>query len=360
MRVLLVDHDSTIPNLALMQLAAWHRVRGDSVALSCGMARPEVPLDAGKPDRAYVSCVFSWNRPTAEAVARGLSRACPDVRLGGSGVDWGKPAGAWSTLPADVDATLPDYDLYGDDRAIGFCQRGCIRACDFCLVSRKEGAMSRYPFRHPRDWVPSGLSKVLLLDNEFAAHPPALQRDVIGWFRDSGRRYSITQGYDARILAGPPKGEDHGEELAGILADHKPWSLKFDNRKLYIAWDYIGIEPQVRRAVPRLLRAGFDPKEITCYILSGHPPKGGRHPTGDPCGYADGGHSCGRCHDEVRLRFDVLWGEFGVHPFVMRDNMRTDDPWLNRFARYVNRGPASFRNHTFEAYLERHPVGEAP
>jgi hypothetical protein len=339
----LFDHCSTIPNLALMRLSAYHKARGNAVRLFQMRERPEVPLDVGEIDSAVVSCVFSWGADSARTLAAGLLTRCQDVQIGGSGVDWGKMPGTWLELPPEIEATAPDYDLYGDDRAIGFCQRGCIRACSFCLVSKKEGVMTKYPFVHPSKWVPDRLNKVALLDNEFAAQSVDRQREVIEWFRDTGRMYSITQGYDARIIAGPPKGKDNGEELARILAGYKPHDIKFKKEpRLIIAWDYPGIEEQIRRAVPRLLAAGFAGREILCYVLSGHPPISGTHNkiagvhAGGPCGYIQG-HSCELCHAETLHRFNVLWKEYGVFPFVMKFNKRMDGPWLNAFARYVNR-----------------------
>ena len=47
MRVLLVDVDSKIPNLALMKIGAWHKTQGDETGL--------VMCD---PDKVYISCVF--------------------------------------------------------------------------------------------------------------------------------------------------------------------------------------------------------------------------------------------------------------------------------------------------------------
>ncbi len=94
MRVLLLDIDSRIPNLALMKLAAWHKSQGDEVALQ----------KMSRPDLVYVSCVFTWGRSLAErAVGLYPNAAC---RLGGSGFD------LTVKLPDDVEATRPDYGLY--------------------------------------------------------------------------------------------------------------------------------------------------------------------------------------------------------------------------------------------------------
>lgn len=317
MKVVLVDVDSAIPNLALMRISAWHKARGDEVVL---LKRHGIEVYAEECDRAYISCVFSWNAHLARAIHKFYTETMGiPTEIGGSGVDWGRPAGSWSALPPEVEACPPDYDLYGDDRAIGFCQRGCIRKCSFCLVSAKEGTMDRYPFSHPKDWVPDGRSKVLLLDNEFAAQPVARQRSVADWVRETGRSWSITQGYDVRILARRP-------ELAAVLAGAKPRDLKFRDPCLYTAWDYPGIEPAVRAGITALLYAGFRGREILVYLL---------------CGF-------NTTHDQDLHRFRVVWEGLGAYPYVMRYNRRRDDPWLNAFARYVNR--KIFKSCAWEDY----------
>ena len=140
-----------------------------------------------------------------------------------------------------------------------------------------------------------------------------LRRGVPGWrvaltLRDSGRKWCQTQGYDLRIVA-------RDERLAPLLADYKPWDLAFSERRVYCAWDYIGNEAPVRKGIERLLAAGFRPREVTCYTIVGF----------------------NTSHDQDLHRFNVLWGEYGVHPFVMPYNNRRDDPWIRAFARYVNR-----------------------
>jgi hypothetical protein len=337
MRVLLVDVDSKIDNFALMRAATYHRERGDDVVLSRhrvsrDRVRMSFELGAEGPwDLAYVSCVFVWNRPAAEVLARSLEAGGARVLRGGTGYDWGRKREDRAALPPEVDRCAPDYSLYGHDYAIGYCQRGCVRLCEFCDVPRSEGPMRDHPFNHPSTWVPEGMRRAMLLDNEFAVQPDDVQRDVVGWFRDHGIRYVLSQGYDIREVAKRPG-------LARIVADNLPYDNDFDHHRLFIAWDYPGIEPAVRLGLRALLGAGIAPRKVTCYVLGGFI----QDPRED--------------HKWLRRRFDVLWGEFGVLPFVMPYNNRKDDAWLNAFARYANRGPAAYRNHTFEDYLAAHPI----
>ena len=50
MRIRLINIDSIIPNLALMQLSTYHKSLGD-----------EVGFDVNNPERVYVSCLFQKN-----------------------------------------------------------------------------------------------------------------------------------------------------------------------------------------------------------------------------------------------------------------------------------------------------------
>ena len=54
MRVRLVDVDSQIPNLALMQLSSYHKKKGDIVG-----------FDIENPDIVYISCIFTKNAEKA-------------------------------------------------------------------------------------------------------------------------------------------------------------------------------------------------------------------------------------------------------------------------------------------------------
>ena len=295
MKVLLVDVDSKIANLALMKLSAHHKALGDEVYLT---RRGSPPIEwGGRADRAYVSCVFTWNRDRA----LGMVHGCSEVFYGGTGINYGR-------LPPEIESRLPDYSLYGVDYAVGFCNRGCLRKCEFCCVPKLEGVIRQDRYSPPWDWVPDGMRKALLLDNEMADYPYDQQRQIYGWFRDSGRKWCQTQGYDLRIVA-------RDERLAPLLADYKPWDLAFSERRVYCAWDYIGNEAPVRKGIERLLAAGFRPREVTCYTIVGF----------------------NTSHDQDLHRFNVLWGEYGVHPFAMPYNNRRDDPWIRAFARYVNR-----------------------
>ncbi len=323
---LLVDVDSKITNLALSRVSTFEKVRGHDVSLyrhrrkrtGPNPLRRTLPVDLEQCDRAYVSCIFTWNRAVGEGIVRALESRGAVVLRGGTGFDWGKPASERAYLPPEIEHAPPDYDLYGNDYALEFCLRGCNRSCTFCDVPKSEGKITLAGFRPPWTWVPEGFRKAMLLDNDMAFYPDSLLAEILEWFPSAGVRYSMTQGWDLRLTT---------EARAKLLYDTHPWDNEFQERTIYCAWDYLGIEPHVRKGIGLLLDAGFKGQNIVCYMIVGHDSKT-RGPT--PIGES-------RERASALHRFHVLRDELGVFPYVMPFNNRHDDPWITAFARYVNR-----------------------
>ena len=135
MKHLLIDFDSRIPNLALMKISSYYKSRGDEVYLND---------DSIEPDHIWLSSIFTWNRQKAIDAINMYKFRFPHaiIHYGGTAFDWGR-IGNRITLPEEIENATPDYHLYGDDRAVGFCQRGCNRKCQFCDVWKKEGRISQ-------------------------------------------------------------------------------------------------------------------------------------------------------------------------------------------------------------------------
>lgn len=122
MNVGLIDVDShNFPNLALMKLSAYHKVRGDNVEFWNGLKHY---------DRVYQSKVFSeLYSPDNDFVIM-----ADEIIKGGTGYD------LKNKLPDEIEHVYPDYSLYNiAGRAYGFLTRGCPRGCPFCIVKAKEG-----------------------------------------------------------------------------------------------------------------------------------------------------------------------------------------------------------------------------
>ena len=316
MRHLLIDFDSTIPNLALMKISAWAKARGDQVCLND---------DSIEPDEIWLSCLFTWNANKAKSRIEFYKYRFPNAKIhyGGTGFDFflAYKSPEWKNLPHEIENMTPDYNLYDDDRVVGFCQRGCDRKCQFCVVWRKEGKINENEYRSLSSWVPEDRKKVLLLDNDIALAERWKHDLVLKEAEEMSLKLSITQGYDIRTIYKEP-------DRAQQLANYKPWSLTFKERMLYTAWDLPQYEPMVRKGIEALLDSGFKSREITVYVLVGFKTT---------------------FEEDVHRVNDVLRNEYHVLPYVMPYNNRRDDPNINNLRRWANKRPL-FKSMDFRDY----------
>ena len=283
MNVLLIDADrANFPPLALMKISAWHKARGDRTYLNNGCS---------KPDKVYVSCVFTKNAPRVRGVAKMFS--CP-VEIGGYGVNGAK-------LSDEIEHIRPDYDLCDFGCSIGFTSRGCIRNCPWCIVPKMEGSLRDHApiseFLHPDH------DTCILLDNAFLDSPRCRQN--LEFIRDHELKVDFNQGLDIRSV---------NEKKARLLADchYVDWDSK--RRCLRFSFDTPEIEPEVRRGIRLLSEAGIPRQHLQFYMLVGFSTT-----------FSQDWH-----------RFEVL-RELDAKAFVMKYNGRRDVPILNHFARWVNR-----------------------
>ncbi len=287
MRVKLHQLDGPMMNLALSKLGTYHRMKGDQVS------RTEP-----NPDIVYYSAIFSW---TAD-------RFRNQTPLGAKAIFGGYPFND-AHLPPEAEFCKPAYDLWGIDYSLGYTSRGCIRKCPFCIVPVKEGGIRDYQF--VGDFHDPSHKKIILLDNNFFASPK--WRENLAYINDNGLKVDFTQGLDLRIMT---------DEMAGALASTKL------SGQVHFAFDSISEEPAVRAGLERVITAGVRPEYISVYVLVGYD---------------------STWAEDVR-RCSILWGEYKVHPFVMKFNNLRSDPKLNALARWANR-PALHRNHSLSDYL---------
>jgi hypothetical protein len=254
-RVLLLQLDGKLPNVALMRVAAHHRAIGDAVELRHAGNEGALGMDLWDqpPDRVYASLIFDRTRPLAEK----LLALRHDALVGGTGWD------VASSLEAHgITTTAQDYTVYPAFTAsIGFTQRGCRLRCPFCVVPRKEG-----PIREEQtiadlwrgDPWPRNLA---LLDNDFFGQPR--WRERIDELRAGAFRVSFTQGINARTL---------DSETAAAIASVDYRDDSFRDRRIYTAWDNRKDEARLFAGLGALVAAGVKPDHIMVYMLIGYWP----------------------------------------------------------------------------------------
>jgi hypothetical protein len=296
-KVLLIDVDGKLPNLALMKLSTWHKAQGNEVLLN----------NCSNPDKIYISTLFTWNRPKVER----LLDVYPEAEIGGTGWDIHK------NLPAEVEACKPDYDLYmvADilprirggiakkeskikkaetivNAGIGFTSRGCVRKCGFCFVPQKEGDFRQVA--EIKDLLNPQSNVLILMDNNLTADPDVI--DKLHEIRDRGLVVDITQGIDVRLMT---------PEIAKALSEVKHL------RSIHYAWDLMGFRNQVLEGI-KTLSQYVKPYKHLCFTLVGY----------------------NTCFEQDMYRFRVLTAR-DIEPYVMIYNNKSQ-PIHHHFARWVN------------------------
>lgn len=181
MKIGLIDVDGhNFPNLALMKISAYHKSIGDTVEWC-------VPLDHY--DRVYQSKVFD---DTYSPDIDWLPNA-DEIIKGGTGYN------LETVLPPEIEHIYPDYSLYPEltkDTAYGFLTRGCPRACDFCIVAKKEGRCSVKVADLSEFW--RGQKNIKLLDPNLLACKGKC--DLLDQLVKSKAYVDFTQGLDIRLM----------------------------------------------------------------------------------------------------------------------------------------------------------------
>jgi hypothetical protein len=185
-KILLIDADSTIPNIPLMKLSTYHKKRGDRVKL-VRLNLPYFPFRKKKTFRVlpksdiiYCSVVFEGNKQHILG---------NNIIFGGTGVD------LKTHLSPEIEKLPCDYSLYPEnDTSYGFITRGCIRNCWFCKVPKKEGMI--HQVAEIKDIVQH--KKVKFLDNNILAFPnhTKILRELIRMHI----KCEFNQGLDIRLV----------------------------------------------------------------------------------------------------------------------------------------------------------------
>jgi len=248
MNIRLTQIDGALPNLALMKLAHWHKSNGDKVVVTRSI---EATPEESAYDLVYGSAIFrfSFDRLTK------FSQSWPQAIVGGTGTFNA------NTVEQIIGGEYEKYDYsgYSDfDASIGFTQRGCRLSCKFCVVPQKEGkprsVNTIYDIWRGEPWP----RKLHLLDNDFFGQPEWVDR--IREIREGKFRVCLSQGINVRMIT---------EESAASLSSIQYRNTKFNERKLYTAWDNLRDEQVFFSGVDRLEAAGIPPKHLMAYMLIG-------------------------------------------------------------------------------------------
>lgn len=294
MRVGLCQIDGELPNMALMQICAYHESLGDSVEKWKG------PIWNHQYDLVYASKLFSFSE-TPNLPSNSI--------IGGTGIDFE------NRLPPEIASCKPSWTLYPDfDKHLGFSMKGCRFNCKFCCVPKKEGKPWANASIDEMLTNPNGGNRLMLLDNDFFGGP--------NWQVDLERiielklKVCFAQGLNIRIITA---------EQAGMLALCNYTNTKFNQKYLTFAWDRSFDEKLVMKGIQVCVDNGIPIKKMQFFVLIGY----------DSTPEQD-------MYRIMKLR------ELGAMPFVMPFNKF--DRYQNALTRWVN-NRAVFKSCTWEDYL---------
>ena len=255
-RVALIDVDGhNFPNLCLMKLSAYHKAQGHTVDWWNGFERY---------DTIYMSKVFTEMYTPEPSIPYNAD----NITLGGTGY------GLDTRLPAEVEGIYPDYGLYPKytaNTAYGFLTRGCPRACEFCIVSEKEGRASRQVAELSDFW--RGQKHLELMDPNLLACPQ--HERLLETLTQSKVRVNFNQGLDARMLT--PDNvrllarvktrmvhfawDNAGDDTVPLMLWHfsKHYRVSARNVRVYVLTNYDTTHAEDIYRVERLRRLGYWP-----------------------------------------------------------------------------------------------------
>jgi len=226
MKVLLVDVDSKIPNLALMKISNYYKRKGLDVELRklgydyYPKKKKTTIIDGKDYDAIFISVIFTTNKNVFEVINN------LNVYIGGTGHEITKK------LPMEIDNEECDYSIYEDNNmSYGFITRGCIRNCPFCFVPKKEGMIHKY--REIKDIVKH--KKVIFLDNNILAYPK--HKEILKELVDMKLKCQFNQGLDIRLT---------DEKNVKLLSE-----LKYIGNYIF-AFDNICYKPLIKQKLPLL------------------------------------------------------------------------------------------------------------
>lgn len=215
MRILLVDVDSKIPNIALGKLSTYWKARGAEVVFIklklTGFIRNAITkiIDGSKYDKVFVSNIFTGNQNKFKVVN------CSDVSIGGVG-----SIHPLLRLPDEINKAEVDYSLWPENnKSYGFITRGCIRKCKFCFVPKIEGKLR---FENTIDSIVRH-KIVIFLDNNILAYKE--HKQILQELVDKKIICQFNQGLDIRLV------DDENAKLLSKIKYYEKYICAFDDIK---------------------------------------------------------------------------------------------------------------------------------
>jgi hypothetical protein len=187
MKILLIDADSKILNIALGKLSTyWKNQNADVELLKLNISyypnrkNENHFIPTNLYDKVFCSIIY----PNSLKYIYGNN-----ITFGGTGYD------LTTKLPPNIENLPVDYSIYpNNDTSYGFITRGCIRNCEFCVVPQKEG------YIHQVNTINNIVQhkKVKFLDINILSFPD--HKLILQELIDKNIKCCFNQGLDIRLI----------------------------------------------------------------------------------------------------------------------------------------------------------------
>lgn len=244
------------PPLGLMKIASMLK-RQNPEAEVISQVGLEIPPEAHKPEKIYVTSLFTWDLKHVVSATNLLKRKFPssEIMIGGIAASLMPEYVTEKTgiaphvgLLNEAENEAPDYSFNFGRKvksSITFTSRGCIRKCSFCTVKSLEPE-----FIAKADWekdINHSYQNITFWDNNWLASPN-LSGDIKKLLR-LNKRLDFNQGLDARL---------YDRSIATALSSININPIRF-------AFDDLAQEQAVVQAIT--LAKEITNKEISVYVL---------------------------------------------------------------------------------------------
>ncbi|MHA1875586.1 MAG: hypothetical protein ACTSUC_03975 [Promethearchaeota archaeon] len=247
------DYYSPFPPLGLLKLSSYEKSKGNTTEL---VRKNRLPKR--RPDKIYVTSLFTWAwQPVWEAV-RKCKATYPDVALtlGGLYASLLPEHAKWSGadlihvgLHLQSEDQIPDYSLVPDwDGSIIFASRGCPNNCPNCVVPKLEGRIGREK-KSIKKYVIKEHSKIYFFDNNILAME--YWEEIFNEVLDLNKNVDFNQGLEAKLI---------DDKSAQMISNMKIPLIR-------LAYDRPSQMRPVKNAIDLLAKHGVKKRKIFVYAM---------------------------------------------------------------------------------------------
>jgi hypothetical protein len=282
MNVFLIEKKSSLNkhrvNLCLARFSTVHRKQGDSVFHFVMDSKTKLPADI-KPNRIYISIVFSWDVIYFVKLVNELKKLYnldnKDIIIGGVCTLYMREyiVKATGIIPntgvnMDLDHVIPDSTMYDDDCTYLFTMRSCPNKCSYCTVNNLEPEY--YVIENWKEQINLNSKYIIIQDNNLLSAPIEHRKEVFEYLTDianiKGTKIPGSRKLREVIF-------DSGLDFRNMTKENLEMMKTIKFAKIKIAFDDVRYEKSFDIGIrllldyyPKVSKRGIH-ENIECYVL---------------------------------------------------------------------------------------------